>query len=263
VTALNLLIEHNPTMKRSLLSLAALSAAALALTPATSQAHDRHFAYSYETTTMPKGMWEFEPWVTFKHYDNKDVYDFRYELEYGVTDRLQLGAYLSDWRYTDSEDGESEAEWKTAGLEAIYSLSNPNTDWIGSALYGEVLIGPEKFALEGKLLLQKNFGPLSVVYNAIVEAEWEGENYDERVGVWENTFGIVYNFSPSFAAGFEALHEIEFEDWSEAGDHVFYIGPNVSYHAKNFYATVAGLFDVSDVDGEAEAQVRLLLGFSF
>ncbi len=250
-------------MTRSLLSLAALSIAALAFTPATTQAAERRFAYSYETTTMPKGTWEFEPWFTYKHYDSKDVYDFRYELEYGVTDRLQIAAYLSDWRYTDSDEGDSKAEWKTAGLEAIYSMTNPNTDWIGSALYGEVLIGPEKFALEGKLLLQKNFGPLAVVYNGVVEAEWEGENYDERVGVWENTFGLSYQINPSFTAGVEALHEVEFEDWSEAGDHVFYVGPNVSYRSKNFYATVAGLFQVSDIDDEPEAQVRLLVGFSF
>ena len=225
------------------------------------QASDRHFTYSYETTTMPKGTWEFEPWATLKHYGDHDVYQFRYELEYGVTDNFQLSAYLSDWTYTDG--GGQKAEWNTAGLEAVYSMTNPNTDWIGSALYGEVLVGPEKFALEGKLLLQKNFGPLSVVYNAIVEAEWEGENYDERVGVWENTIGVCYNLSPKLSIGVEAVHEIEFADWSDAGDHIFSVGPNVSYHANGFYAAVTGLFLANDVEGEPEAQVRLLMGFHF
>lgn len=238
-------------------------AAALLGSISTAQAHERRFAYSYETTTMPKGTWEFEPWFTYKHYDDKDRYEFRYELEYGVTDNFQIAAYLSDWRFDDKKDGEDKAEWRTAGLEAVYALSNPNTDWIGSALYGEVLVGPEKFALEGKLLLQKNFGPLAVVYNGVVEAEWEGSDYEERVGVWENTFGLSYQFSPSFTAGVEALHEVEFEDWSEAGEHVFFVGPNVSFRTKSFYATVAGLFQASDVDGEPEAQVRLLMGFTF
>lgn len=245
-------------------SILAITIAALTALPFNpSQANERRFVYSYETTTMPKGSLEFEPWFTYKHYDDKDRFEFRYELEYGVTDNFQIAAYLSDWRITDLDDGETEAEWRTAGMEAIYSLSDPNKDWLGSALYGEVLIGPEKFALEGKLLLQKNFGPLALVYNAVVEAEWEGSNYDEKVGVWENTFGVSYQLNPNFTVGVEALHEVEFADWSEAGDHVFYAGPNLSYRTKGFFATVAGLVQASDVDGEPEAQVRLLMGFTF
>lgn len=250
-------------IRSSVLPLAALAAGMVlsALSPA--QADDRRFAFSYETTTMPKGTWEFEPWATLKHYSDKDVYQFRYELEYGVTDNFQLAAYLSDWTYTDAKGGDSKAEWNTAGLEAVYALSNPNTSWIGSALYGEVLIGPEKFALEGKLLLQKNFGPFSLVYNAIVEAEWEGESYDERVGVWENTVGLCYNFNPSFSLGVEAVHEIEFEDWSEAGDHIFSVGPNFSYHAKNFYVAAAALFPANGVEGEPDVEARLVVGIKF
>jgi hypothetical protein len=225
--------------------------------------YERRFTQSYETTTMPKGAWEFEPWFTYKHYSDKELFEFRYEVEYGVSDRFQLAAYLSDWSLTDLDQGGSEAVWHTAGLEGIYSLTNPNTDWLGSALYGEVLIGPEKFVLEGKLLLQKNFGPLAIVYNAVVEAEWEGSDYDQQVGVWENTFGLSYQMSPRFAMGVEATHAVEFEDWAGAGDHVVFAGPNVSYRSKGFYATLAGLVQATDVDGEPEAQVRLLLGFSF
>lgn len=228
-----------------------------------SQASDRRFAYSYETTPMAKGAWELEPWFTYKHSDEGSEWEFRYEVEFGVTENLTLAAYLSDWSIVNPKHGKTEASWNTAGVEAIYSLSDPTKDWLGSALYGEVLIGPEKFSLEGKLLLQKNFGPLAVVYNAIVEAEWEGSDYEERVGVWENTFGLSYMFNPSFSVGFEAVHEVEFENWSEAGDHVFFVGPNISYRTKSFWATIAGLAQVSDVDDEPDAEVRLILGFHF
>ncbi len=233
----------------------------LAVFPVT--ASDRRFAFSYETTTMPKGGLEIEPWATWRHYADKDVFDFRYELEYGVTDRFQLGAYLSDWRYTDAESDADKAEWKTAGLEAIYSLSDPNKSWLGSALYGEVLVGPEKLALEGKLLLQRNIGPLVIAYNAVVEAEWEGENYDERVGVWENTLGVSYQFSPRFFLGVEALHEVEFDDWRDAGEHVAYVGPNLSFRSKSATITLAGLFQATNVDGEPDSQVRVIVGFDF
>jgi hypothetical protein len=240
--------------------LTALAAAAALSTAA--EAHDRRFTFLYETTPMPAGTWEFEPWFTWKHYDNKDRFEFRYELEYGVTDRLTVAAYLSDWRYTTG-DGGDEAEWRTAGLEALYSLTNPTTDAIGSALYGEVLYGPEKFALEGKLLLQKNLGPIVLAYNGVVEAEWEGKDYDEEVGVWENIFGVSYQISPSFSVGAEAMHKVEYAEWKDAGDHMLYVGPNISFRTSNMYAALTGLFQATDVDGEPESQVRLLLGFEF
>jgi hypothetical protein len=241
----------------TLLSLALLSFCS------TASANDRRFVYSYETTPLAKGALEFEPWFTYKHLSDANEWEFRYELEYGVTDKLTLAAYLSDWSIVDPKHGKSEASWNTAGIEAIYSLSDPNTDWLGSAIYGEVLIGPETFSIETKLLLQKNFGPIAIVYNAIVEAEWEGSDYQERVGNWENTLGISYSFNPKFSLGFEAVHESSFEDWSGSGNHRFYIGPNVAYRAKNFWATVAGLAQISDVDGEPDAQVRLIMGFKF
>lgn len=229
-------------------------------------ASERRFAYTYEATTAPKGMVEYEQWFTFKDYDDKERYEFRHELEFGLTDRLQLGVYLSDWRHTEFDNGADETEWRTAGLEAIYNVTDPNKSALGSALYGEVLVGPEKFALEGKLLLQKNAGPFVFAYNLVVEAEWEGgklSNLDEKVGVWENTFGVSYEISPNFLIGAEALHEVEFEDWSESGDHVFYVGPNVSFRTGKCFITATALFQATGVDGEPDAQVRILAGFHF
>ncbi len=234
--------------------------------PAQLAASERRFTYTYETTTAPKGLVEYEQWFTFKDYDDKQRYEFRHELEFGVTDRLQLGLYLSDWRYTESDNSPDETEWRTAGVEAIYSLTDPNQAPFGSALYGEVLIGPEKFALEGKLLLQKNVGPFVFAYNLVVEAEWEGRSLshlDERVGVWENTFGVSYSISPSFMVGAEAVHEVEFEDWSESGDHVLYLGPNISFRAGSFFVTGTALFQATGVEGEPDAQIRILAGIHF
>lgn len=231
--------------------------------PSFSRATERRFTYSYETTTTPKGTWEFEQWLTWKGYGDGDKFEFRHELEYGFSDNLQLGFYLSDWSLSVPDRGSSKAEWNTAGAEMIYSLSDPTKDFIGSALYGEVLIGPEKFALEGKLLLQKNFGPLALVYNAVLEAEWEGENYDEQVGVLENTVGLSYQIAPSFTIGAEAVHEVEFEDWGGAGSHVISVGPNVSFRKRNFFTTVTALFQATDVDGEPDQQIRVIAGFHF
>ncbi len=235
----------------------------LTLSPSNTQAVDRRFTYSYETTLIPQGTWEFEQWATWKHYSNRDRFEFRHELEYGLAENLQLGLYLSDWRLTNPDQGETEVEWRTAGVELIYQMSDPNTDPIGSALYGEVLLGPEKFALEGKLLLQKNIGPFALIYNFVLEAEWEGKDYEETVGVIENTAGISYQVAPSFLVGVEALHELEIAEWEDAGDNVIYVGPNLSFRKGSFFTTITGLFQVTGVDGEPEQQVRMLAGFHF
>jgi hypothetical protein len=233
---------------------------------ASSFAGERRFTYTYEATTAAKGTIEYEQWVTWKARrgapGSVDQFDFRHELELGISDRLQLGLYLSDWSLKRT-DGNNEVDWKSAGFEVIYNLSNPTTDWIGSALYGEVKLGDEVFVLEGKLLLQKNFGPWVVAYNAIVEAEWEGENYDEEVGVLEQTLGISYQVSPKFFVGLEALHEIEFEEWSDAGDHAVYVGPNASIRWGNSFLTATALFQATDIDEEPDVQTRLIFGIHF
>ncbi len=230
------------------------------------QAGDRRFVYNYDTETAPAGSWEYEQWVTWKHYTDKDRLDVRHEVEYGITDRLQVGFYLADWRYENVKGTDSETDYQASGAEVIYQLTDPNKAVFGSAVYGEVLIGDEQVKLEPKLLLQKNFGPLIAVYNLVLEAEWEGEdlrNLDDKGGVWENTFGLSYQINPSLFMGIEALHEQEFADWSDAGDHVVYAGPNLSCRQGAFFVTVAGLLQATDVDGEAEAQVRMIAGARF
>lgn len=254
---------HTLDMKpQNLLTTAAIAAAIAG----SATAAERRFAYSYETTTSPVGVWEYEQWATWKHYDNKDRFDFRHEFEVGLTERLQMGIYLADWRYEDIDGAGGEADYKSSGVEFIYQLTDPNKSAFGSALYGEVLVGDEKIELEGKFLLQKNFGPLVAVYNLVIEAEWEGDSLDnltEDVGVWENTFGLSYQINPNFLIGVEALHEIEFEGWSDAGDHVISIGPNVSFRKGRVFATVAGLLQVTDVEGEPDGQIRMLAGIHF
>jgi hypothetical protein len=235
-----------------------------------SHAYNRRYVYSYEAGGMPQGLFEFEPWFTYEQYSNGFAWEFRNELEYAVTDSLIVSAYLSDWSYSNI-GGDKETTWKTAGFETLYTLTDPTVDWLGSAVYTEVLIGPEKFALEAKLILHKNFGPLSLVYNGILEAEWEGPGYSERVGVLGNTIGASYQFNPKFFLGFEGTHEVELADWSQAGQHAVYMGPNVSFRTSgmnqpgkgSFFASLAALVQVTNIKDEPESQIRLIVGYFF
>lgn len=256
-----------PRLATTALTAAAITVCGLvATTPA--QAAERLFTYVYDVTTQPVGTREFEQYVTWKTDKDTDPgYDkieFKTELEFGVTENLELGVYLAEWSYEDggsvSDDG---VEFDTVALRAIYNLTNPTTDTIGSALYGELVFGGEKIAIEGGILLQKNVDRWVFAYNAIMEAEWESAHYNEDKGVFEQSAGVSYQFSPAFSAGAEILHEVDFDDWDTTGPNAVYLGPNAAYRSGKWWATVTPMFQVTDVAGEPNFQVRMIFGFDF
>ncbi len=248
----------------------ALTAVAIA-SALPASAIERRFTFTYEATTQPKGVIELENFVTWRHSDvergkDSDVFRFRHELEFGLTDRLQLGVYLFDWQYDDQDSEGQDARWRSSGIELIYNLTNPTTDFLGSALYGEVLFGEDALKLEGKLILQKNLGQFRIAYNAIIEAEWEGEKFgswEERTGEFAQTVGVSYDLSKRFSVGAELLHEIEIPEWEKAEDSVVYAGPNASVRFDRFFVTATALFQLTEIAGEPDAQVRVITGFDF
>lgn len=249
--------------------IAATAACLLTAIPATpASAGARRMAFLNDVHTQPVGKVEYEQWVTWKTDKDDDAsynrFEFRHEFEFGLTDSLQFSIYAADWRHTQSNQGEDKTEFRTTSFELIKNLSDPVTDAIGSALYGEVKIGGEKFALEGKLLLQKDIGPWSFISNTVVEGEWEDAHYSEDKAEFKQLIGASYELTPQIFVGLEGLYEIEFDDFKNAGEDLFYVGPDFSYRTKdNLWFTVAALKQVSDIDSEPEYQVRLLLGFDF
>src|SRR5205809_1972246 len=64
----------------------------------TARADERLFTYVQEAEVLPKGGREFEQWLTHRR-DKADgvfaAWDFREELEFGLTDRLTGAGYLN------------------------------------------------------------------------------------------------------------------------------------------------------------------------
>lgn len=243
-------------------------AATCCVAPSRSQAGARRFTYVYEATTSAPGTFEFETWATWKTSPREqrrfNAVDFRHELEFGITDRLQLAIYIADWGYREDPDSNKHGfSFQDAALELIYNLTNPTTDFLGSALYGEIKGGPEELELESKVILQKNIGRFVLAYNATLEAKWEGDHLEERGGEIAQTFGVSYEVSPAFLLGAEVLHEIDLPDWSEAKDSVVYGGPNASYRHGNWWATLTPLVQLTNIASEVDFQTRLIFGFSF
>ncbi|MEA3186411.1 MAG: hypothetical protein QOD99_241 [Chthoniobacter sp.] len=242
-------------------------AAVLLALPPSALSTERHFTYTYEVTTTPKGALEVENWVTWtapkRHSSGAGEFDFRHEFEYGLTDRLQVSLYVADWSILDDATHRRSTRYTDSAVEAIYNLTSPAADFLGSALYGEVRVGDELLELEGKLLLQKNIGPFIAAYNLIVEGAWEGRHFDEREGEFAQSLGISYEIVPQLTVGAELLHEIDLPDWSRAEPSVVWAGPNASFRHANWYATLTPLFQLTDRSDEPDFQTRLILGVQF
>jgi hypothetical protein len=224
-------------------------------------ANERHFAFTYETDTAPKGSFEFEEQVLWERGSGFDTFLFRQEMEYGITDRLQLAVYFFDFEHA-KEDGASSTKWAGTGVEAVYQMTDPNKSSLGSALYGEALMNDSELELEAKLLLQKNYGPFILAWNGILEAKWE-DGYSEAVGVLEQTLGVSYQIRPSFSVGFEAKQEVAFENWKHSEGNAVFVGPNLSFRKRGFFAAATCLFRVSDVPGEPHLELGTVFGFRF
>lgn len=228
----------------------------------------RRFTYVYEATTSPPGDVELENWVTWKTSkpDDRsfDKVEFRHELEFGITNRLQAAIYIADWNYEDGASvGDPGFTYSASAIELVYNLTNPVADFLGLALYQEVKVGRRFFESESKLIAQKNFGRLTVAYNATLEAVWEGQDLEEQEGELAQSLGVSYEVTPRFFVGAECLHEIALPEWENAERGFFFAGPNVSVRSGKYWATVSALAQLTRAGDEPDFQVRTIVGVEF
>ena len=257
---------------RKVLIIALLFAGAIEKENAT--AHGRYFTYSYEPETMPEGAIEFEQWVTLRarknQKDNFNRWDIREEFEYGVTDNYTIGFYLNlkseSFRDPSTQMDMSEFKFKGISLENRYLVLNPAEHSIGLTLYLEGGYSGDEAAIEQKIIIGQRSGNWKWAMNFIHETEWE-DNFHEKKGEVELTFGITRNLSKRWAAGieFRNLNEIpEYEDWEHS---TFFLGPVATYRAVEWWATLTILptifthnyGDSVDHNGE-RMNIRLIFG---
>lgn len=236
-------------MKRKLL----LSLAAV-LAVFTARADERFFTYVHESDVLPKGALEFEQWLTYRQgYPGGDrnfdqhIWDFREELEYGLTERLTTALYLNfrqDQRAARNEGFENSSDFSFKGVSAEfkYQLLNPNKQPVGLALYFEPTYNGNEQELEYKILISKPLGDKWIVAaNAIYEQEWEKEDgATEKESVLEFTAGVAYRLTPRWSVGLEGRYHAVYEGIA-LNEHLgtgWFLGPNVHYGTAKWWATV-------------------------
>ncbi len=266
-----------------LLALSTLIGGAIVTCPATANASDRIFSYTYQTAVLNPGDTELEPWTTIRagrerHYLR---FDNRLELEAGVVQNLQTALYLNSRAVNaDVVDELGEVQrtesytFRGVSSEWKYKLSDPVANALGSALYLEGGLGPHEAELELKVLLDKHFGDWIVAVNLVgeFEREWEVRGDAENEIELELDLGIGYRVTEGFAAGLELRQVNELEGGSELESATLFAGPSLSYSGGEWWSVLTfmpqlGAFvgqsdgHFRDLEHQEQVQVRLLMGF--
>ena len=238
-------------MKRILLFLS-LMAVTLSLLPGISFAHMRDYLFNQGYHTTRKGEFEVELWNDFnmKEADNDNSYSSKHqvELEYGLTNHLQL-AYYEVFKWDRPKDWRRDA----FKIEAKYRFLESGELPIDIALYGEYknpnghrATGSDE--LEGKLILSRDFGPWNLVGNLIAERKIN-EHEDLQ---WEYTLGTSYPVTPRVRVELEMKETLG--DQGEFGirrkGHELQLMPviatNLNPHTRVLFGPAFGLTHASD-----------------
>ena len=270
---------------------AALCAACLlsaGLEPERALADERFFTYVQDAEVLPKGAWEFEQWVTLRQghpggdadYDQYR-WDFREEVEYGLTEKLSGALYLNfrqnqNIAQQPGLDSDSEFSFEGVSAELKYQLVNPNTKPVGVALYFEPTYNGNEYELEYKLIFSKMIADKWVLAaNAVFEQEWEKEEGEtEKESVLEFNAGVAYRFTPNWSVGLEARYHSVYEGAAldERLGSAWFLGPNIHYGTAKWWATWTILPQISGSpsnDGGLNTtehpvwETRIIVGINF
>jgi hypothetical protein len=243
------------------------------------------FTYTYET--LPSGEGEVEQYVDytpvkatgFASNGNPTpvtyaATQFQTEFEYGITDHLELGLYVT---YEPTPSGaltNTPVLTEGTGLKQRlrYRILDEGKLPVDLAVYGEIVEFETEFEIEAKVLLQKRFGNLKVDVNLWAEREFYYE-LNQHDWVLNPTAGATYQIAPVFNLGVEYWMRAEFPDPAphprpfNVGPH-HYVGPALMFNFGKLWWTTGVYARVDDTsrtlqpgDAYGEIWVRSIVGF--
>ncbi|MBC7697834.1 MAG: outer membrane beta-barrel protein [Bacteroidia bacterium] len=238
----------------------------LALSSQLVVAGENVFGWVYTLDLVPKGKFEVEQLTQWNHKQKGDYENFsiRGELEYGLTDNIQIAGYINtDYTnaYRNDRFGEtagskipesidvtksySKFRYDSASFEGIWRITNPYTDVIGVGLYVEPTLGYDSKSLEYRLILQKNMidDKLILATNFVFETERDEiatNSEPEKASHFDLLAGASYRFAPNWSAGFDYRYHNDFSGYfyQKSTQHAHFIGPNLHYGSTNWWATI-------------------------
>lgn len=241
------------------------------------QADESLLGYVKGSETLPEGAWEFDQTLTYregKGTGNYEAWDSKSEIEYGVSSRFTVAAYLKAQALDTSGiiiDGylpqEKDRGIEPSGTEVSfkYNFLSPAKDDFG--LSGYLSFGydwldkhsgqdKDSLSMETELLMQKYFmeGQLIWMGNLGFEAtharradiaglpagfDWP-TNAEVELELKGGT-GMSYRFAPNWFIGVQALYETEYETEVSQERWSIFMGPSLHYGAKSWWGTFTWL----------------------
>jgi len=226
------------------------------------RANPRPLPFTYQSETLPRGTAEVEQFVDLVPLrvlgpsGNPIWYlasQFQTEIEYGVTDKLELSLYFT---FVPNAGDQATAipplpEGNGVKQRLRYRLDDVGAWPIDVALYGELAENQREVELEAKVILQRRIGRLRLIANLWGEREYYFSG--TREWVLNPTAGATVEVNPSFHVGAEGWMRAEYPD-GFTGPRPFnlgpvvYVGPAVMINFGKLWWTTGAYLRVSDID---------------
>jgi hypothetical protein len=266
---------------------------ALLAVPGVAAANPRPLPFSYPWETLSKGEAEIEQIVDIAPIrvfeapgSTKTVVEPRYELttelEYGITDRLELGLYFAAKNAPEEQGAGAPLVFDGVKQRLRYRIGKEGQLPVDLSVYFEVAELHDEIELEEKLNLQKRFGNLKLLSNLWVEQSFErGGNVELKL---HPTAGLTYQVTPNLFVGAEywlnavvKLHETAGEDEADPnGTAAFndrphnFVGPALALFWDKLWWSTAAYGRVDEVsramrpgDAFGHFYVRTAIGLQF
>lgn len=228
--------------------------------------------FSYPYSTLPRGMSEAEQYtdMTAVRANIDDSGASRYtlgstlvtEIEYGITDRLELGLYFQFGNDPGlATGGGSAVALRFDGVKQRlrYRFADAGVWPVNVAIYGEVAELANEIELEAKIILDRRIGRWHLMANLWGEREFYYSGRREWVA--NPTGGVAFEVVPAFHVGVEYWMHGEFGAKPAAGELAtkgfnenfhHYLGPAFLLQGSRLWVSVAPYLrlDAWDRDGQ-------------
>lgn len=228
------------------------------------RADRRAFSFTYEYPTQPQGQIELELWNTQTREGLGDdggvsTAEQQLEVEYGITDKTSISLYQTVAQATGTG-----LHYAATKAELRHRLAERGEWPVDVSLYAEVakVWGAAEVEVEPKLIVARDFGPVTLAINAIGEVELEqevGASGDKEIEArfvpgW--AVGLSYDVVPQLKVGAETWGQRE----PDGDKKVVYAwaGPAASW-APSTRFWVTGTCGLGLTDRSDDLVVRLLL----
>jgi hypothetical protein len=213
------------------------------------QADRRYYIWTYQYVTIPRAMTELEFYQTTKLSDI-DAWEYRIEIEHGITDRLDFSVYQI---FEQKED--SPFKWNAVQFRFRYRFGEEGQYILDPLLYLEYnrkidLMAPNKF--EMKFILAKTIDKFNLAINPVYEYFF-APGSEHEIGM---DVGVSYEFNPAWIAGIETTSRMEFEDSETKA--ASYLGPTLSFASGTWWYTIGVGFGITEKSDDA--RIRFLMG---